>query len=186
MSVLDRSHPVSHCFVNCVSQCARSAGDWPNFGTHGPHDKNVQFLTANIFFAHVHHAWQAESSTRCRCSDPVLTSSRFGNDPLFSHSEGKQRLSDRIIDLVSTGVVQIFTLEVDLCPATSVRQSLGEVQWVWPTNECMQQAVELLLERRVSLGFGVFNRQFFQGMHQRFRDESPTEFTESTFSIGDL
>ena len=47
----------------------------------------------------------------------MLSSASLGNDPPLAHSLGQERLSDGVVDLVSAGVIEVFTLKKDACPA---------------------------------------------------------------------
>ena len=42
---------------------------------------------------------------------------KYGNDPLLAHFLCQQDLSQHVVDLVCTGVVQVFPLQVDLAAA---------------------------------------------------------------------
>jgi hypothetical protein len=44
----------------------------------------------------------------------VLAGAGFGNDALFAHAPGEHGLADAVVDLVRTGVVQVFALQIDL------------------------------------------------------------------------
>ena len=44
----------------------------------------------------------------------MLAGARFGNNVLLAHALGQEHLSEDVIDLVRSGVVEVFTLEVDL------------------------------------------------------------------------
>ena len=46
-----------------------------------------------------------------------LSGTGFGNDPLLAHFLCQQDLSQHVVDLVGTGVVQVFPLQVDLAAA---------------------------------------------------------------------
>ena len=46
-----------------------------------------------------------------------LSGTGFGNDPLLAHFLCQQDLSQHVVDLVCTGVVQVFPLQVDLAAA---------------------------------------------------------------------
>jgi len=41
----------------------------------------------------------------------MLPRSGFGNDPMLTHTFGKQHLADRVVDLVRTGVREVLALQ---------------------------------------------------------------------------
>ncbi len=79
-----------------------------------------------------------------------------------------KRLTERIIDFMRAGVQQIFALEINLCAAIMLRQSLGEIKRRGPPREIAQQTGEFALKRlrRVSL----------RCKHLRFRARRPSKF----------
>jgi len=46
------------------------------------------------------------------------------------------------------------------------------------------QLAQFVLKSRIFPGFCIFGRKLFEGVHQRFGDEPPPEFTETTSLIG--
>ena len=109
MSGLDRRHPVTHRFVNCVLQCATTRSDTLYFCSEKAHTKHVEFLSCNINFAHVHLALKSKQRrSSCRCNT-MLSCTSFGNNSLFAHAFGQQHLTENVIDFVGTSVIEIFT-----------------------------------------------------------------------------
>lgn len=43
----------------------------------------------------------------------MLTGPGLGDHPLLAHALSEQRLAEHVVDLVRTGVVQVFSLEED-------------------------------------------------------------------------
>ena len=121
MRCLDAGHPIPHGFVDGVAQGPRAGGDGAHFRTQQPHAEDIGGLPANVFFAHIDDAGQAEPCTGGGRGDTVLTGTCFGNDAFLAHAEGQQCLAERVIDLVGTGVIQIFAFQPDLSTATPAR-----------------------------------------------------------------
>ncbi len=46
--------------------------------------------------------------------DAVLAGAGFGDHACLAHPQRQQCLADRVVDLVSTGVIEVFTFEPDL------------------------------------------------------------------------
>ena len=68
------------------------------------HDVHVERLALHVERAHVNIHGNAEFRTDRRGRDAVLTRAGFGDDALFAHTPGEERLPDRVIDLVRAGV----------------------------------------------------------------------------------
>jgi len=59
----------------------------------------------------------------------MLAGAGFGNDPLLAHPAGEEDLANRVVNLVRSGMAEVFTLEIDFRAAKLFRQSLGKIQW---------------------------------------------------------
>ena len=183
---LNRGHPITHGLVDRVAQSARSARDGPHLRPQRLHVEYVQPLPPDVFFAHVHDAVQSEPCTSgCRCHS-VLARTRLGDDSFLAHAQCEQGLSDRVIDLVSAGVIQVLALQIDPGSTAFFRHTFSEVQRARPPRIRCQKRGQTPLKRVVALGTLVFFSQFFQGMHQRFGHITATEFTEPAHGIGDV
>ena len=91
---LDARHPVAHRFVDGVAERARAAGDGAHFGAEQLHAEDVRRLAANVFFAHVDDAVEAEVGTGGGGRDAVLAGAGFGDHALLAHPQREQRLAD--------------------------------------------------------------------------------------------
>ena len=86
--------------------------------------RNTFSLSSHVFGTHVNHAFKTETGAHGSGCDSMLSGPGLGNDALLSHSLGKQGLSQGIVDLVGAGVKQVFPLEVNLCAAQTITESL--------------------------------------------------------------
>ena len=82
-------------------------------------------LAADVFFAHVDDAVEAEMGTGGGGGDAVLAGAGFGDHAALAHPQREQRLAERVVDFVGAGVVEVFALEPDLSAAALLAQSLG-------------------------------------------------------------
>jgi hypothetical protein len=71
--------------------------------------EDVELLSSDILGTHVDITLQTEFGTDGSGSDTVLSSTSLGDDPLFAQSLGEQDLTDSIVDLVRTSVVQVLS-----------------------------------------------------------------------------
>ena len=121
----DIRNPIANRFVDGVFEGAAATRDAAHFRAKQTHAEDVRFLPRHIDFAHVDDAFQAEQGAGGGGSDAMLAGTRFGDDTPFAHSFGKQCLPQSVVDFMSPGVSEVFTLEVDLRAAEFVRSSGG-------------------------------------------------------------
>src|SRR5262245_44232182 len=79
----------------------------------------------------------------------------FGDDARFAHAQSQHDLAQHIVNLVRTGMVQIFPLEVNLCAAAMLGKTLCEVERRRTSNIGREMVVHLFLEAGIDLGFRV-------------------------------
>ena len=91
---------------------------------------------------------------------------------------GQQRLTDGVVYLVSASVVQVFTLEPDLCPAELLGPSLRQIQRRRATDIVGQVIVEIRTELRIILETLIHGLQFVQSPHQGLGDKAAAIGTE--------
>ncbi len=88
----------------------------------------------------------------------MLARTGLGNDPLLAHAQGQQGLPQGVVDLVGTGVVQIFTLEPDAGATVGAAvvggETLGLIQRCRPPDVVLEQTVELGGESGIVPGLG--------------------------------
>ena len=113
----------------------------------------------------------------------MLARAGFGDNPLLAHAQCQQRLAQAVIDLVRTGMQQVFALDVDLCATQAFAEAFCVVQRRWPPRVGMQQMVELFMELGVLLRFVVGPLQFFERRHQHFGNVAPAVGPEVPASV---
>ena len=86
-----------------------------DFCSEKAHLVYIERLSLRILHAHVDLALHAKERRRRRCRHAVLTGSGLCDDFLLTHTFCQQDLTDDIVDLVCTGVIQIFSFQVNLC-----------------------------------------------------------------------
>ena len=185
VSRLDARHPVAHRFVDRIPQRPRAAAHGSHFRAQQLHAEHVGGLATNIFLAHVDDAVEAEMGTGRRRGDAMLTGPRLGDHAFLAHPQSEQRLAERVVDLMGTGVIQVFALEPDLGPAAMLGESLGKVQRRRAAHIVFQQVVELGLKMRISLRGVVFLDQLIEREDQCLRHVPAPEIAVATELVGD-
>ena len=116
----------------------------------------------------------------------MLSGAGLRNDPSLAHADRKQPLTERVVDLVGTGVAQIFTLEIDLRSSGQLRESRGEEEGGRPAHEGSQKPVELRSECRICDCLGVRSLQLFKRRGECFGNVPPAVSAETSQGIGHL
>ena len=153
---------------------AFSGLDRMHSGTQHLHPVHVQFLSVHVFTPHVDLRPQSESRASHSGSNPVLSRPCFSNDPSLSHFLGKESLAESIVDLVSTSVQEILSLQVDSSASNVTGQIGSKVQGCWSAGETIQPARQFFLERQVLRELVVCLLKCSQWLHQGLRDILPS------------
>ena len=112
----------------------------------------------------------------------MLPGSGFGDDAALAHAACQQYLPDAVVDFVGTGVVQVFTLEVN--PATVLLgQAVCQVEWGRASHVVAQQLVVFTLEVLTLQHFEVGVLQLFYTFVEDFGNVCPAELSVITFFV---
>ena len=84
---------------------------------------------------------------------------------------------------VGTGVQQIFPLQVDPCPAQSLRQALGKIKRRRPAHIMRPQVLHLRRKGRVLLGLAVFRLKLQHQGHQRLSNIASAKLAEPAIRV---
>ena len=120
------------------------AAPTPHLSSQHPDPEHVQRLPPDILGTHVDDALHSEPGTGGSGGDTVLPSTRLGDDLGLAESLGEQDLSDGVVDLVRTGVVQVFSPEksrTDVASAWSTQIAIRPVQ---PTIDPETHFIQIL------------------------------------------
>src|SRR6516165_5450400 len=112
-------------------------------GAEQLHAKDVGLLPLDVGGAHIDDAGQVEEGAGRRGGNPVLAGAGLGDDPALSHAPRQQGLAEHVVDLVCAGVVELVTLQIELCPAEMSGQSLSEKKRARPPDIMLKIIVEL-------------------------------------------
>ena len=122
----------------------------PYLCTKESHPEHIEGLPLHILGTHVHYALQSKAGTHSGCCHSMLTCACLCNDPFLAQPLRQQGLSNCIVDLVSSCVIQILPLQIDKGALSitfvMLRKALGEVERGFPSHIVLQYALELLLQ----------------------------------------
>src|SRR5699024_8835502 len=99
----------------------------------------------------------------------------LGDDALLAHAFDVHGLAVHVVDLVRTGVVEVFALEQDACSARVLGEVPGLTEWTGSAGVVAQQFVELGLELRVLAGLVPFGVDLVEGGDEGLGGEAPSE-----------
>jgi hypothetical protein len=147
--VADVGHPVAHRLVDGVLQRTAAGVDGAHLGAQQTHAKHVERLPLHVLDAHVDVTVEPEQRAGRGSRDPVLPCSGFGHDPALAHPDRQQRLPERVVDLVSTRVGEVFALQEDARPPGGRRQPRCFMNGRGAADVVLQQAVELRMKTSI-------------------------------------
>ena len=112
--VLRMTTPVAYGLRTCVAERHITSCDRMHFSTKHTHTLHVSVLALNISFTHKHFALHIHQCADCSCSHTMLSGSCLGNDACLAHLLSHKNLSNGIIYLVRTRMVEVFALQIEL------------------------------------------------------------------------
>ena len=125
--------PVADGFVRRILQRLVATLNGEHFGSEHLHSLHIDVLAFNVQSAHINaarHSHQGADSCGCNA---VLSGSCLGDDAFLSHASGQKNLTDGIVYLVSTRMVQVFALQVEPT-AIFLAHALGKIERAGTTH----------------------------------------------------
>ena len=107
---LDVRDPVADRRRHGLLQRPSAGLDGFDRGAEQRHPLHVRPLAAHVHRAHVDDALEVEQRACGRRGHAVHPRARLGDDSRLAHPPGQQRLTDRVVDLVRAGVVEVLAL----------------------------------------------------------------------------
>ena len=161
--------PVADRGAHRLLQRPRTRLDRNDLGAEQAHALDVRRLAPHVLGAHVDDALEAEQRAGGGRGDAVLTGAGLGDHAALPHFAGKQRLADRVVDLVRAGVGEVLALQVDPAP-DPLGEPVGAIERRRPTDVVAKQGVELPPELRVVAGGRPCGGQLVQRSDQNLGD----------------
>ena len=130
--------------------------------------------------------FQAEQRAGGRARDAVLARAGLGDDACLAHAPGQQCLSQRVVDLVCTGVREVLSLEKhpDAVVARARGKSGSLVHRRWTADVVLQQPIELVAERRIGARSQIPRGELLNRSHERLGHEAAAVDAEVAARIG--
>jgi hypothetical protein len=148
VSTRDIAHPVANSCRDRLLERACTGLDGLDSRAEQAHALDVGLLAAHVLGAHVDDALQIEQRAGGGGGHAVLARPRLGDDPPLAHALGEQGLTQRVVDLVRTSVVEVLALEIDLV-ARRLAEAGGTVQRRGTPDVVAQQRAQLSLKLRI-------------------------------------
>ena len=103
-------HPITQRLVHGVLEGVGAGRHRHHLGTQKLHAEDIWRLSLDILGAHVDDAWQTNFGADRRGRNAMLPSPGLRYNPPLTHVFSKERLTYRVIHLMSASVVQILSL----------------------------------------------------------------------------
>ena len=175
---VDGGDPVAQRFVDRILERRAAARDGHDVGAEALHPEHVERLPFDVDRAHEHQAVETEQRRRGGGGHAVLTRAGFGDDALFAHSSREQRLAEHVVDLVGSGVRQVFPFQQHT-DAETLREPVALGDRSRTTRVRREQFGELGAECVVTPCGAEVALQIDERGHERLRNESPPELSEA-------
>ena len=170
--------------VDRLFQGGRTAGDRYQFAAENAHLGNIRVFFLDIHLTHVNLAGNAYQRAGGGQRHTVLAGASLGDHFLLAHELGQQRFTQAVIDLVRPGVVQVFSLEMNLRAAELFRQPLGVEDRTRATDVIGKQTGQLLLKVFALTDFFVCGVDIIHCLLQLRRYQLTTIGAEVAVGIG--
>ena len=141
-------------------------------------------MALDVFAAHVDHTFQTIACADGGGGNAVLSSTRFSNHPRLAHAFSQHGLTNGVVDLVCTRMVEVFALQIDLCATHFTADARCVVDGGGTPYKVGEFALKLSYESRVVLVFGVSLFQLFNGVGEGFAHKAAAELTKVATGVG--
>ena len=136
MSVIEACRPVSHGLVDGVLQSPGAGPDRYDFCAHQLHPVDIHLLPLDVHFAHVDLRLKTQIGPDDGRGHTMLARSGLGDQPGFAHILRHQRLTEGVVELMSSAVYQILSFQID--PTIQLSTEIpGKIEGRWPSREVL-------------------------------------------------
>ena len=175
---LNVGHPVAERLVDGILEGRRTGGHGDHLGPQHLHARDVEGLTLGVLTAHVDRAIQPQECGGRRGGHAVLARTRLSDDARLAQLFGEQSLTQYVVDLVGTRVVEVLTLEEDAHAAQIGRKARSLGQQGGTTGVVGEQVAQAMLEGFVAPQALPRSLNLLKGSHERLGDEAASEIAK--------
>ena len=143
--VLRMTTPVAYCLRTGVAERHVTCTNGMHLGAQHPHALHIRVLALHVGSSHEHLAAHTHQGAHRSRSHTVLSGSRLGDDACLPHLPRQQNLSDSVVNLVRTRVVQVLALQKQAA-AVALAHPARIVERRRPPHIVLQQRVILRLK----------------------------------------
>ena len=119
--------PVADSLIRGIFQRPVAGLHRTNLSTQHLHSFHIDMLAFYIQCSLIHHTRHVHQCTDGSCCHAMLSCTGFSNDTLLAHLLCQQNLSDGVVNLMGTSMVQVFSFQVELT-TIALAHSAGEIQ----------------------------------------------------------
>ena len=149
------------------------------------HAFDIRVLPFHVCSAHEHLAFHVHQRTHRGRSHAMLPSTCLGDDACLAHPLGQQDLSDGVVDLVCSRVVQVLTFQVE-ATAVLLAHAACEVKRRRTAYVVAQQSVVFAFERFALDDGQVRLLQILHAFVQDFRHIGSAKLSVEAVGIGKI
>ena len=179
MRVIHSAGPFAHSLIDRVFEHLRSALHRMHLRAQQLHAVNIEPLPLTVQLPHKNFAFHTQKRRHCRSRNAVLSRAGFRDHTRLTHFFGQKHLSDAVVDLVGSGMVEIFSLEIDLCSSEVLCHLLRIIKAGRPARVLVQELCQLCVKSGIILIKVVLLLQPDQLVHQCLRNILTAEFSKS-------
>ena len=173
--------PVADGFIHRVLERGASGVHGNDSCAQRGHAFHVGSLPGHVERAHEDVAPHPQQGGDGGGGNTVHSRSGLGDQTGLAHAFGQQSLSDGVVDLVGSGVVEVFPLEVDFRAAAVGGEPFCEVEGGFPAHVVGEQFVKFCLESRIPFRLEIGGLQFVKHRHQGLRNVLDSEWSVMAF-----
>ncbi|MPN41054.1 hypothetical protein SDC9_188594 [bioreactor metagenome] len=128
MGISRMGTPVTYRLIGGIFQRHIARSDRHNRRPQHFHLLHIHLLALHIGLSHIDSTGHLHQCADGSSGNTMLTGTRLGNDTGLAHLAGDQYLTDSIVNLMCTRMVQIFTLQVNFT-TIPFGKLLREIEW---------------------------------------------------------
>ena len=181
--VLHPAGPLTHGLVYGILQYHGATFYVMHLRSQQLHAVYIQLLALAVQLSHKNFTLHVQKSGNRRRCHPVLSGTGLGDHTGLSHLFGQKDLTEAVIDLVGTGVIQILSFQINFRSTQIGSHFLCFVEQRRPACIIFHQVVQFRHKLRIVFIMLIRLFQMNQLVHQGFRHILSSKFSKSAFRV---